>query len=218
MSGEIAVFYSHPNSTDFLFPKHSESLDKKLEARNKPGNAYKQFWHINEQILFNLKALASLDTEEEEFKPSLLSNTISMALTYINRIIRKYEPQTVNSRIIIVSVSPDIPSQYITIMNNIFCAQRLMIKMDICKLLNEDSVFLQQAAYLTSGVYVKVEYPERLIHYLMHSFLPNSSMRETLALRSGDQVDFRAACFCHKKIVDVGFVCSVCLSSKEFIY
>lgn len=26
-------------------------------------------------------------------------------------------------------------------------------------------------------------------------------------------VDFRAACFCHKKVVDVGFVCSICLSS-----
>lgn len=25
-------------------------------------------------------------------------------------------------------------------------------------------------------------------------------------------VDFRASCFCHRKVVDVGFVCSVCLS------
>ena len=27
-------------------------------------------------------------------------------------------------------------------------------------------------------------------------------------------VDFRAACFCHRKVVDLGFVCSVCLSSE----
>jgi hypothetical protein len=26
------------------------------------------------------------------------------------------------------------------------------------------------------------------------------------------QVDFRAACFCHRKLIDVGYVCSVCLS------
>ena len=26
------------------------------------------------------------------------------------------------------------------------------------------------------------------------------------------QVDYRAACFCHRQLVDVGFVCSVCLS------
>ena len=26
------------------------------------------------------------------------------------------------------------------------------------------------------------------------------------------QVDFRAACFCHRQLIDIGFVCSVCLS------
>ena len=25
-------------------------------------------------------------------------------------------------------------------------------------------------------------------------------------------VDFRAACFCHRQLIDIGFVCSVCLS------
>ena len=30
-----------------------------------------------------------------------------------------------------------------------------------------------------------------------------------------DKIDFRAACFCHKNIVDIGFVCSVCLSSER---
>lgn len=30
-------------------------------------------------------------------------------------------------------------------------------------------------------------------------------------------VDFRAACFCHRKVVDLGFVCSVCLSSGFFL-
>ncbi|KAE8243709.1 hypothetical protein A4X13_0g6980, partial [Tilletia indica] len=33
-----------------------------------------------------------------------------------------------------------------------------------------------------------------------------------LRLPTLDSVDFRAACFCHRKVVDVGFVCSVCLS------
>lgn len=28
-------------------------------------------------------------------------------------------------------------------------------------------------------------------------------------------VDFRAACFCHRNVVDLGFVCSVCLSSES---
>jgi hypothetical protein len=34
-----------------------------------------------------------------------------------------------------------------------------------------------------------------------------------MAVPTEDKVDFRAACFCHKTIVDIGFICSVCLSS-----
>lgn len=46
------------------------------------------------------------------------------------------------------------------------------------------------------------------------TFLPSPSIRRILAVPTQDKIDFRAACFCHKTIVDVGFVCSVCLSSK----
>lgn len=45
------------------------------------------------------------------------------------------------------------------------------------------------------------------------AFLPDRYSRNFLNLPTQDQVDFRAACFCHKQIVDIGFVCSVCLSS-----
>lgn len=47
------------------------------------------------------------------------------------------------------------------------------------------------------------------------AFLPDRYSRNFLNLPTQDQVDFRAACFCHKQIVDIGFVCSVCLSSKK---
>lgn len=33
-----------------------------------------------------------------------------------------------------------------------------------------------------------------------------------LVIPNAELVDFRAACFCHRKVVDTGFVCSVCLS------
>lgn len=45
-------------------------------------------------------------------------------------------------------------------------------------------------------------------------FLPDISSREHLALPLALQIDYRAACFCHQKLVEVGFVCSVCLSSE----
>ena len=45
-------------------------------------------------------------------------------------------------------------------------------------------------------------------------FLPDVSSREHLALPLALQVDYRAACFCHQRLVEMGFVCSVCLSSE----
>ncbi|KAL1879989.1 hypothetical protein VTK73DRAFT_6379 [Phialemonium thermophilum] len=40
----------------------------------------------------------------------------------------------------------------------------------------------------------------------------NASVSDLLVSPSADLVDFRAACFCHRNVVDTGFVCSVCLS------
>lgn len=61
---------------------------------------------------------------------------------------------------------------------------------------------------------MKPERPEGLLQYLMMAFLPDTTARTSLVVPSAGGVDFRAACFCHRKVVDIGFVCSVCLSSK----
>jgi len=39
-----------------------------------------------------------------------------------------------------------------------------------------------------------------------------TSVADLLNSPSNESVDFRAACFCHRNVVDTGFVCSVCLS------
>lgn len=39
-----------------------------------------------------------------------------------------------------------------------------------------------------------------------------ASVADLLVTPSADAVDFRAACFCHRNVIDTGFVCSVCLS------
>jgi transcription initiation factor TFIIH subunit 3 len=98
-------------------------------------------------------------------------------------------------------------------------------------------VFLQQAAHLTNGSYIYLERRDallqnlivisfrNLLHAVVHqvslpqmSFLSPPSIRKILAVPKQDKIDFRAACFCHKNIVDVGFVCSVCLSSTHVSY
>ncbi|KAB8078226.1 TFIIH subunit Tfb4/p34 [Aspergillus leporis] len=117
------------------------------------------------------------------------------------------------SRILIVSVSSaaDAAHQYIPIMNGIFACQRLHIPIDVCKL-SGDAVFLQQASDATKGVYMSLAEPRGLLQYLMMAFLPDQRSRKHLVLPTRVDVDFRAACFCHRRVVDVGFVCSICLS------
>jgi transcription initiation factor TFIIH subunit 3 len=41
---------------------------------------------------------------------------------------------------------------------------------------------------------------------------PLASVADLLNSPSAETVDFRAACFCHRRVVDTGYVCSVCLS------
>ncbi|KAJ9291659.1 hypothetical protein DTO027B5_7268 [Paecilomyces variotii] len=117
------------------------------------------------------------------------------------------------SRILIISVSSSTGSahQYIPIMNAIFACQRLHVPIDVCKL-SGDAVFLQQASDATKGVYMSLTEPRGLLQYLMMAFLPDQRSRYHLVLPSRVDVDFRAACFCHRRVVDVGFVCSICLS------
>lgn len=96
-------------------------------------------------------------------------------------------------------------------MNCIFAAQKNNITIDSC-LLKSDSGFLQQASDITGGIYFKVTKMESLLQYLLWMFLPDTSLRESLVLPSAIHIDYRAACFCHRTLVDIGFVCSVCLS------
>ncbi|KAL4931556.1 TFIIH/NER complex subunit TFB4 [Aspergillus undulatus] len=117
------------------------------------------------------------------------------------------------SRILIISVSSATGSahQYIPIMNSIFACQRLHIPIDVAKL-SGDAVFLQQASDATKGIYMPLSQPKGLLQYLMMAFLPDQRSRRHLVLPTRVDVDFRAACFCHRRVVDVGFVCSICLS------
>ena len=53
--------------------------------------------------------------------------------------------------------------------------------------------------------------PSLLLQWI---FLPEPAIRSKLALPPPVKVDYRAACFCHRELIDIGYVCSVCLSSK----
>jgi transcription initiation factor TFIIH subunit 3 len=210
--------------------------DKGPQIAENP-NKYRAFALVESAILKNFTKLLE-ETEEKHLAATpttLIGGAISLALTYISKSTMLHAPTAASaesmslaaladaenshidripltSRILIVSVSGDLANQYIPVMNSIFAAQRKKIPIDILKLAG-DTVLLQQASDATGGVYMKPERPEGLLQYLMMAFLPDGTARNSLVIPSAGGVDFRAACFCHRQVVDIGFVCSVCLSS-----
>ncbi|XP_020091838.1 RNA polymerase II transcription factor B subunit 4 isoform X4 [Ananas comosus] len=152
---------------------------------------------------------------------SLLSGSLSIALCYIQRVFRSGARHP-EPRILCLQGSPDGPEQYVAVMNAIFSAQRSMLAMDGCGDASvpidscivgpQHSAFLQQASYITGGVYLKPQHLDGLFQYLAAVFASDLQSRSFLRLPKPVGVDFRASCFCHKKTIDMGYVCSVCLS------
>ncbi|CAI5994215.1 unnamed protein product [Closterium sp. NIES-64] len=103
-------------------------------------------------------------------------------------------------------------SGYVAIMNAIFSSQKAAVPIDACAIGEADSAFLQQAAFLTGGLYLHSTRPNALLQDLLLVFGVDQFSRDFITLPQPSAVDFRASCFCHKRPVDMGFVCSVCLS------
>lgn len=142
---------------------------------------------------------------------SLLSGSLSMALCYIQRVFRS-GPLHPQPRILCLHGSPDGPEQYVAVMNAIFSAQRSMVPIDSCVIGAQHSAFLQQASYITGGVYLKPQQLDGLFQYLSTVFATDLHSRNFIQLPKPAGVDFRASCFCHKNTIDMGYICSVCLS------
>ncbi|KIM30388.1 hypothetical protein M408DRAFT_21905 [Serendipita vermifera MAFF 305830] len=212
----LTIVGAFPGKSSVLFSSNEASTEADADPK-----LYQPFRTVNAAVVQRLsEELESLP--ESTDAPIALVGALTKSLCYINRLVN---PQTVSSttqnttlssaispRILIFSVSPDLSASYIPIMNSIFCAQKLKVSLDVCKLYGPDTVFLQQAAHLTGGSYLSIHNRDTLIHYLMICFLSPPAVRQLMAVPTEDKVDFRAACFCHKTIVDIGFICSVCLS------
>ncbi|KAK9893478.1 transcription factor Tfb4 [Cystobasidium minutum MCA 4210] len=178
------------------------------------ANSYQRFRSVDDTIASQIRRIE----KQAEYKPGMQDKSVTFAscltktLCYVNRISKDESLPALKARILVMSVSGEASHQYIPIMNCIFAAQKASIPIDVCKIYGEDAVFLQQAAHLTKASYYRLERRSGLLQYLMMAFLPGIAVRKHLHLPTQEQIDLRAACFCHKKIVDIGYVCSVCLS------
>ncbi|KAL8776204.1 MAG: hypothetical protein Q9213_008354, partial [Squamulea squamosa] len=116
-----------------------------------------------------------------------------------------------SSRILLISLTGSLSAQYIPLTNTIFACQRLGIPISVVKLAG-DAAFLEQASDSTRGTYLNIKHPKGLLQYLMMAFLPeplshgaNGSGEGSMLRHIGESgVDFRAACFCHRRVVEMG--------------
>ncbi|XP_030464932.2 general transcription and DNA repair factor IIH subunit TFB4 [Syzygium oleosum] len=205
---QIVVIATGHNCCDYLYdsssPVNRSSGTGKLSALSVDLLEKLEEFVIRDEKL--------LKKEPEGLIPSsLLSGSLSMALCYIQRVFRSglLHP---HPRILCLHGSQDGPEQYVAIMNAIFSAQRSMVPIDSCFIGAQNSAFLQQASYITGGVYLKPQLLDGTFQYLSTVFATDLHSRRFLQLPKSVGVDFRASCFCHKKTIDMGYICSVCLS------
>ena len=130
---------------------------------------------------------------------SPLDAAISMALMRLRN-----TNEDKSRRIIILNAVSDNDKQYISIMNCIFSAQKLNVTIDSIVLCS--SIYLQQAAFITHGLYLQTD-ENKILQKLLDTIPIQGGARLKMS-----KVDFRATCFCHRTMIDIGFVCSVCLS------
>ncbi|XP_061723627.1 general transcription factor IIH subunit 3 [Cydia pomonella] len=204
---QLAVIGCHFHKSEYLYP----SPGKPLDVRQIDGQ-YELFTLVEKTIKSRLVNLIKSQPQEEKPGESLLAGALAMALCYIGRIRRQLAPGVrMSSRILIVTGSSDTAAQYINYMNVFFTAQKQQVLIDVCSL-DKHLSLLQQGCDITGGLYLKVPSLEGLLQYLLWVFLPEACERRALVLPGGGRVDYRAACFCHREPVSIGYVCSLCLS------
>nr|XP_033810483.1 general transcription factor IIH subunit 3 isoform X2 [Geotrypetes seraphini] len=218
-NNRLAVIASHVQESHFLYPgKYGDVLGdpgNSLTESNCSGSKdgkYELLTAANEIIMEEVKDLMTKNETIGQQTETLLAGSLAKALCYIHRMNKEIKAgQEMKSKILVIKAAEDSALQYMNFMNVIFAAQKQNILIDAC-VLDSESGLLQQACDITGGIYLKVPQMASLLQYLLWVFLPESDQRSQLILPPPVHVDYRAACFCHRNLIEIGYVCSVCLS------
>ncbi|XP_054258740.1 general transcription factor IIH subunit 3 [Macrosteles quadrilineatus] len=208
-TNKLAVLACNADGSEFVYPNE----DKSASAVRQQDGQYELFTHTEKTIRHGLQQFVLRNTNSVTAE-SLLAGAFAMALCYIHRLERELSAGVkMNSRILVITGSGDSASQYMNYMNVFFTAQKQNVILDVCSL-DQNLGLLQQGCDITGGLYLKLTVPRLpgLLQYLLWVFLPEPPIRKKLVLPPPVKVDYRAACFCHRQLVDIGYVCSICLS------
>lgn len=157
--------------------------------------------------------------------PNVCSNTVALSSSFSQALCLLHRLEDIdkgctlkNRRVLFIHGAEDVPGQYVPMMNASFCAKKMNVLVDACVLNEKDSNFLQQAASISGGVYYNPsEELERmkkpaLSQYLVNIFLANPKTRKIMQLPKTHTSALKVSCFLSQRPIDMGFVCSVCLS------
>ncbi|XP_029686012.1 general transcription factor IIH subunit 3 isoform X3 [Takifugu rubripes] len=213
-TNKLAVIASHCQDSHFLYPSNKlQGGENGEENTSCSGDGKYELLSIaNNSIAEEMRNLMLKTEVRGNSNDTLLAGSLAKALCYINRVSKEMEVgQETKSRILVIKAAEDCALQYMNFMNVIFAAQKQNILIDAC-VLDMDSGLLQQACDITGGLYLKIPQKAALAQYLLWVFLPDTEQRSQLLLPPRAHVDYRAACFCHRNLIEIGYVCSVCLS------
>ncbi|KAF7687590.1 general transcription factor IIH subunit 3 [Silurus meridionalis] len=215
-TNKLAIIASHCQENHFLFPsKRWKAWDAPGDQATASGGAdgkYELLSVSDDIIAAEIRNLMARTQVRGHQTDTLLAGSLAKALCYIHRVSKELEAgQDMKSRILVIKAAKDCALQYMNFMNVIFAAQKQNVLIDAC-VLDSDSGLLQQACDITGGLYLKIPQKTALAQYLLWVFLPDADQRSQLVLPPPVHVDYRAACFCHRNLIEIGYVCSVCLS------
>lgn len=215
-NNKLAIIASHCQENHFLYPnkhwKTAGTADDHAAASCAGDGKYELLSVADDFIAEEIRSLMTRTQVKGNQTDTLLAGCLAKALCYIHRVSKELDAgQDMKSRILVIKAAEDCALQYMNFMNVIFAAQKQNILIDAC-VLDSDSGLLQQACDITGGLYLKIPQKVALAQYLLWVFLPDADQRTQLVLPPSVHVDYRAACFCHRILIEVGYVCSVCLS------
>lgn len=211
-SNRAAVVASTLQSCSFVYPCGGEEAKSNNVESDGQFEGFKQLEaSVRSRLAGNLASEKEAVMRTASSCESLVAGGLSLALSYANRYLAESPGEARSARILVLTASGAAAAHYMTYMNAFFTAQKMGVPIDAC-ILERDSGLLQQGADITGGLYVRVDRLDSLVQFLIWLFLPETPLRKKLGLPAPTKVDYRAACFCHRQLVDVGFVCSVCLS------
>uniref|UniRef100_A0AAY4AUZ6 General transcription factor IIH subunit 3 n=1 Tax=Denticeps clupeoides TaxID=299321 RepID=A0AAY4AUZ6_9TELE len=212
-TNKLAIIASHCQESHFLYPsKHWKAGDSCGDDSSSAGGdgKYEVLSVANKLISEEIRSLMARTEVKGHQTDTLMAGSLAKALCCILFLLG----QDVKSRILVIKAAEDCALQYMNFMNVIFAAQKQNVLIDAC-VLDSDSGLLQQACDITGGLYLKIPQRLALTQYLMWVFLPDVDQRSQLVLPPPVHVDYRAACFCHRTLIEIGYVCSVCLSRSS---